>query len=66
MNTYLYSGSGYTGRRNVGGPVLSIAFFPAAILYHELLLRAFDRDSTFFDLALLPTLLFSVAAGLPA
>ncbi len=64
MNTYLYSGSGYTGRRNVGGPVLSIAFFPAAILYHELLLRAFDRDSTFFDLALLPTLLFSVAAGL--
>lgn len=64
MNTYLYSGSGYTGRRNVGGPVLSIAFFPAAILYHELLLRAFDRDSTFFDLALLPTLLFSVAVGL--
>jgi len=48
----------------VGGPALSILFFPAVILYQELLLRVFDRDTAFFDLALLRTLLFSVAAGL--
>lgn len=60
-----YAGSaGYTGRRNVGGPALSALFFPAAILYHELLLRAFDRSAPFFDLALLPIALFSIAAGL--
>ena len=64
MNGYLSSGSGYTGRRNVGGPLLSILFFPAAVLYHELLLRLFDRDTVFFDLALLRILLFSIAAGL--
>ena len=56
--------SGYTGRRNAGGPALSALFFPAALLYHELLLRAFDRSTPFFDLALLPTALFSIAAGL--
>lgn len=56
--------SGYTGRRNVGGPLLSTLFFPAAVLYHELLLRAFDRSTPFFDLALLNILLFSAAAGL--
>lgn len=38
--------------------------FPAAILYHELLLRAFDRNTAFFSLALLRILLFSIAAGL--
>ena len=64
MNTYYASRSGYTGRRNVGGPLLSILFFPAAILYHELLLRIFDRDTALFDFALLPTVLFSIAAGL--
>ena len=63
----LYPGRvGYTGRRNVGGPLLSALFFPAALLYHELLLRGFDRDCTFFDLALLRILLFSIAAGLAA
>ena len=56
--------TGYTGRRNVGGPALSVLFFPAAVLYHELLLRAFDQGSDFLDLALLPILLFSAAAGL--
>lgn len=54
----------HTGRRELGSPLLSLLFFPAAILYHELLLRAFDRNTPFFDLALLRTLLFSAAAGL--
>lgn len=56
--------SGYTGRRNTGGPALSVLFFPAAVLYHELLLRAFDRSTSFFDIALLRIILFSIAAGL--
>lgn len=64
MNSYLSGGSGYTGRRNAGGPLLPALFFPAAILYHELLLRVFDRNTPFFHMALLRTLLFSVAAGL--
>ena len=58
--------TGYTGRRNAGVPALPALFFPAALLYHELLLRAFDRSTPFFDLALLPTALFSIAAGLAA
>ena len=62
-----YTGSsGYTGRRSMGGPLLPILFFPAATLYHELLLRAFDRSTPFFDLALLRIVLFSIAAGLAA
>ena len=48
----------------MGGPVLPALFFPAALLYHELLLRVFDRSTPFFDLALLRILLFSIAAGL--
>ena len=64
MNRPYRGGVGYTGRRNIGGPALSAVFFPAAILYSELLLRAFDRDTAFFDLALLRILLFSAAAGL--
>ena len=64
MNSYLSAGSGYTGRRNMGGPLLPALFFPAAIFYHELLLRAFDRSTPFFHMALLRTLLFSAAAGL--
>ena len=56
--------TGYTGRRDLGGPVLPALFFPAALLYHELLLRAFDRSTPFFDLALLRIVLFSIAAGL--
>ena len=56
----------HTGRRRrtAGSPLLSILFFPAAIFYHELLLRIFDRDTPFFGLALLRILLFSLAAGL--
>ena len=56
----------HTGRRSRpgGSPLMSALFFPAAILYHELLLRAFDRSTPFFDLALLRILLFSLAAGL--
>lgn len=50
----------------MGGPLLPILFFPAAALYHELLLRAFDRSTAFFDLALLRIALFSIAAGLAA
>lgn len=54
----------HTGRRPMSSPLLSCLFFPAAILYHELLLRAFDRSTPFFDLALLRIALFSIAAGL--
>ncbi len=54
----------HTGRRPAGSPLLSALFFPAVVLYQELLLRAFDRDVPFFGLALLRILLFSAAAGL--
>ena len=56
----------HTGRRSRSGgsPLMSALFFPAAILYHELLLRIFDRSTPFFDIALLRILLFSAAAGL--
>ena len=53
----------HTGRR-AGSLLLSALFFPGVVLYHELLLRAFDRSTPFFDLALLRILLFSAAAGL--
>ena len=45
-------------------PSTTDATVAVAILYHELLLRAFDRSTPFFDLALLRILLFSLAAGL--
>ena len=56
----------HTGRerRFSGSPLLSMLFFPAVILYHELLLRLFDRDIAFFGVALLRLALFSLAAGL--
>ena len=54
----------HTGRRSVGSPLLSMLFFPAALLYHELLLRLFDRDVDFFGIALLRLALFDLAAGL--
>ena len=57
----------YTGKsrgQSMGSPLLSALFFPAVILYQELLLRLFDQGSGFFDMALLRILLFSVAAGL--
>ena len=53
-----------SGRRFAGSPLLSILFFPAVILYHELLLRLFDGDSPFFGLGLVRILFFSLAAGL--
>lgn len=54
----------HTGRRSGGSPLMSAFFFPAAILYHELLLRLFDRSTPFFDIALPRIVLFSLAAGL--
>ena len=42
---------------------LSCLFFPMALLYHEVLLRAFDRETAFWDTALLPIVLFSLSAG---
>lgn len=38
-------------------------FLPAALLYHELLLHAFDRGTLFWSVSLLYMLLFSAAAG---
>ena len=51
-------------RRSLGSPLMSMLFFPAVILYHELLLRLFDRDTGFLSIALLRIVLFSLAAGL--
>ena len=45
------------------GP-LNWVFFPAALLYHELLLRAFDKQSTFFTGTLVLVVLFALGAGL--
>ena len=45
------------------GP-LNWVFFPAALLYHELLLRAFDRQSDFFTGTLVLVVLFALGAGL--
>lgn len=51
--------------RPVGSQILSALFFPAAVLYYELLLRLFDLKYTpFFSMGLLRILLFSLAAGL--
>ncbi len=56
--------SHHAGRRTGGGAALKAAFFPAGVLYLELLLRAFNSEVAFFDLALLRILCFSAAAGL--
>lgn len=45
------------------GP-LNWIFFPLALLYHELLLRAFDTQNAFFRGTLVMVVLFSVATGL--
>lgn len=47
-----------------GSPLFSAACFPLMLLYHEVLLRLFDGDSTFFSMGLLRIFLFSLAAGL--
>lgn len=51
-------------RGRSGSPLLSAVFFPAAVLYHELLARLFDQDNPFFTMALPRLLFFSAAAGL--
>ncbi len=61
--------TGYSGKHRPrymsGGELaLSVAWFPCALLYHELLLRAFDGDVRFFSPALAKIFLFSAAAGL--
>ena len=38
-------------------------FFPTALVYHEILLRIFDRENPFFTDALFPVILFALAAG---
>ena len=40
-----------------------LCFFPMALLYHELLLHAFDRTILFWDTPLVYILLFSAAGG---
>ena len=45
------------------GP-LNWIFFPLALLYHELLLRAFDTQNDFFRGTLVLVTLFSLATGL--
>ena len=45
------------------GP-LNWIYFPLALLYHELLLRAFDTTVSFFDTALLPIALSALGGGL--
>ncbi len=54
----------YRRRRYAGSPLLSILFFPTALLYQEILLRLFDKDVTFFSMGLLRVILFSLAGGL--
>ena len=51
------------GHRKAEYVWLSCLFFPVALLYHELLLRAFNRNDAFFTGALIPVVLFSLAAG---
>ncbi len=43
---------------------LLFIFFPLTILFYELFLRLFDSSTPFFDIALLPIVLFSVGLGL--
>ena len=42
---------------------LSLCFFPAALLYHEVLLRLFDNTIPFFQISLLYTVLFAFVFG---
>ena len=50
-------------RKQLNRILLSCLFFPAAILYHEILLRLADRDNLFFTGSLFPVIFFSLAAG---
>ena len=49
---------------NVPRGPLNWIYFPLALLYHELLLRAFDTTVSFFDAALLPIALSALGGGL--
>ena len=51
-------------RRTSGTPLFSALFFPFAILYQELLLRIFDKETSFFSVALIRIFFFSIAVGL--
>lgn len=42
---------------------LSLCFFTAALLYHEVLLRLFDKSIPFFRISLLYTVLFALVLG---
>lgn len=42
---------------------LSLGFFTAALVYHELLLRLFDNTISFFSVSLLYTVLFAAVLG---
>lgn len=55
---------GHSRQQKHGSPVLSVLFFPCFVLFHELMLRLFNKEEAFFSLSLLRILLFSVAAGL--
>ena len=52
------------GRRKKSCSKWNWAFFPAAMVYHELLLHAFDSANAFFTESLLPIVLFALAGGL--
>lgn len=52
-------------KRTLKSQILSYLFFPAALLYHELLLRIFDFKFTpFFSESIINVILFSLAGGL--
>ena len=42
---------------------LSCLFFPMALVYHEILLRIFDKENAFWAGALFPVILFALTAG---
>ena len=63
MDTFPYPDKSEIRAENIRVSLASL-FFPLAVVYQELLLRAFDKGSVFFSLELIPTVLFSLAAGL--
>ncbi|OUN24639.1 hypothetical protein B5G37_06635 [Pseudoflavonifractor sp. An85] len=54
----------HRSRRVKGSPLVSAVSLPLMVLYHELLLRGFDGECSFFAPALLLLVVFSMAAGL--
>ena len=47
-----------------GSYLAALLYYPLAILFWELLLKGLDHNNPFLDISLLPTVLFSLAAGL--